>query len=175
MRHLNGIVVAAVLAVVGCARQAEPRSSASSSTVLTAAEVRAQTQPSQLTVPLQPHIDTDAPLELWRERYPQAARVLDEWVARYPDAAAPVMAWSVDEPDQLEVLVLWAVTSPHESLQTFLTSRTSWRTLAALQHGHPQALDAFTHWVRSARPAAEELALRPGGLAVVANGNTKRR
>jgi hypothetical protein len=166
MRPWHFVAIAGASALAACAGQKK----AASTAVLTAAEIRAAPPaPSSSTVlPREEPIDRKAPVERWRERYPSAARVLDEWAARYPEAAARLAAWSAEEPERLDVLVMWAVTSPHESLQTFLSSRSSWRTLSALEREHPRALAAFMHWVRQARPAAEELAVRPGGLAVVA-------
>lgn len=172
MHAPSAIVVVATLALSACAAETK---NVGNKTVVTAAEVRASPPPSALVVKPEPPIDVTAPLALWRGRYPQAALVLDDWVAHYPDAAPRLMQWAVEEPDNFEVLVMWAVTAPHESVRTFLVTHSSWRSLAAIQREHPLAVDDFTHWIRSARAAAEEIAIRPGGLAVVASTNASGR
>jgi hypothetical protein len=170
MDHLPCIVVAcALVAIGGCAEHRHD----SATTTLTAADVAVGTTSDPLVIRRQTPIDREAPLDAWRVRYSDAARVLDDWAARYPRAASALAAWSVDEPEQCEVVVMWAVTYPHASVDELLAHRESWRELVALRNEHPHALAGFLHWTRIAGAAAEELAVRPGGLAVVvAGGNT---
>ena len=139
--------------------------------MLTSANVAALRAPSAPRILTQASIDRETPLAAWRGRYSDAARALDDWTARYPHAADGIAAWSVDEPEQCEVLVMWAVTYPNASVDELLAGRSSWREFAALRNEHPRAVAAFLHWVRASGAAAEEVAIRPGGLAVVVSGD----
>jgi hypothetical protein len=163
--RLLGIAIAFVLG--GCATD----KSAVGTTTLTAATATPREWPERtgegVHIDVTPPVDRVAPVELWRERYPQSALVLDAWAVRYPRAAERLAAWSVREPEKLEVLVFWSVTNPNDDAGRFLMERTSWSDLQELAHDEPEGLGAFLHWARCGPTAADELAVHHGGLAYV--------
>jgi hypothetical protein len=110
------------------------------------------------------------PLDEWRPRYPEAARTLDAWRETYPAAAQRLIAWAGHHSDELRVLVDWAITHPYERIGVFFSNRMSpsWRELNALSEQEPEGLDAFLHWARLSRVAAEELSRHADGLDGVA-------
>ena len=167
VRHMRPTVL--VVLLMACASLAcGGEKTATSTTALTAADVRALSPPGEaIYINPQRSIDRTAPVDQWRTRYPHSARVLDEWAATYPRAASRLAAWSVREPEKLEVLVLWSVTRPLESVSVFLVERPSWEELGAIARDEPEAVAAFLHWAHRSRGAAEELAMHHGGLAFV--------
>lgn len=163
---LVGLVIACALP--GCAGE----KAETGTTTLTAAEAQALLPPPEAPVYLNPAapIDHAAPIELWRQRYPQSARLLDEWATRYPRGSSRIVDWSRREPEMLEVLVLWSVTDPNDGIGAFLLRRQNWTELSTIARDEPEAVAAFLHWARRGRIAAEELAVHPGGLSFVEIG-----
>ncbi len=156
-----------LLAVVACGGQ-RSLNVATTSASLTAAEVPLHRVDEPWLSP-PPKVPFE-PVEQWRGRYPQAARVLDEWRAQYPRAASMLTVWEQRNPEQLETLVMWSVTEPHERLTSFLLTRSGWGELRAIAHAEPEAVEAFLHWARQSRLAAEELALHSGSALLSVTG-----
>jgi hypothetical protein len=161
MRSLFGLSMIATLAVAACGGQSQSPPSAPAPK-LTAADLA---PPPALQVTPSAPVEWWMPLGWWRERYPQAAVVLDQWRTKYPAAAARLAEWDQAHPDSLRVLVSWAVTNTYEELGSFLVSRPHWGDLSAIAHEYPEALGAFVHWTRISGRAAEELATHRGALA----------
>jgi hypothetical protein len=108
-----------------------------------------------------------APLDQWRARWPQSARVLDAWRVLYPLAAAHLEGWADRNPEKMRALVVWAVAHRYDTIGSMLLTRAGWGELAALGAAAPEAFDAFLHWARASGPAAIELVEHAGGLAYV--------
>jgi hypothetical protein len=152
-----------VLVPLACAHETPPRTSV---TRLTRAKPVATTG-LYLTPP--PRV-TLTPLEEWRPRYPEAARALDTWRAAYPRAAERLVAWEARHSDKLEVLVDWVITHPYEGIGAFFAMRMApgWGALRSIAEDEPEGFEAFVHWARLSRVAAEELSRHRGGLDGVA-------
>jgi hypothetical protein len=112
---------------------------------------------------------TSAPIGRWSARYPDAARMLATWTREHEATARELGRWAARDPEQMKTLVDWAITNESETVGAFFYGRTAFTDLRRVADADRPALDALVLWIRSARPAAKELAAHPTGLAFATN------
>jgi hypothetical protein len=115
------------------------------------------------------HSDEIPPMGRWSSRYPDAARLLAAWESDHEGTARKLGSWAARNPEQMRTWVDWAITNQAETLGAFFFDRSTFGELRALADTDRPAVDALLAWIRSATPAAEELAAHPTGLTFAAN------
>jgi hypothetical protein len=109
--------------------------------------------------------DESVAIEMWSDRYPDAAGELLDWMGHYPNAAAELSTWDSASPIQMKALVDWSLTHRYEGLGSFLFGRSGMHTLHEIQRVEPEAMNEFLGWIRRSPHAAEELYVHADALA----------
>jgi hypothetical protein len=110
-----------------------------------------------------------APVARWSSRYPDAARMLAAWTREHEATSRELGRWAARNPEQMKTLVDWAITNESETVGAFFFGRSAFTDLRRIADGDRPAVDALVLWIRSARPAAKELAVHPTGLTFATN------
>jgi hypothetical protein len=105
------------------------------------------------------------PMSEWGARYPGAARLFAEWSEAHPQGSQDLAEWAKAHPEEMENLVDWATTNVGDDVDVLFLGRSSWRQLRRIANEDRAAVQGLLLWIRSAPPAASELAAHPEGMA----------